>query len=343
MHNRRKNLETPAKEFTMITIRKAEPSDQDYGIVANLHNAVYSDYPDTPEDLRYYDERREPKYRLGRLIAERNGQPVGLGVYRQSVDAYHPQRFGFEIAVHPDHQSRGVGRALLDALHDAIEPFNPIKVRSNTRADWARALRFLEAAGFEEEYRAWESRLDPRTFDATPHAELEARLRSDGIEMLSLRELERIDPDWKRKLYDLDTDVCRDMPSTEAFTEQSFERFGTVILGNPDFCADAYLVALRRRGDGSLEYLGESTLWLKPGDPNAFNGATGTRREWRGRKIALALKVKNVVWARENGVTQIKTWNDDVNRPMLSINEKLGFEKMPAWVNFVKIVQEDRH
>jgi mycothiol synthase len=339
MQKTRINPETPAKDLIMtITIRAFESTDADYEALARIHNAVYTDYPDTPEEYRFYDERREPMYKSGRVIAEWGGEPVGVGVYRQSVDAYHPQRFGFEVMVEPEHQSKGVGRALMAALEGAIQPFDPIKIRSSTRADWTRAVRFLEAAGFQEEYRAWESRLDVTRFDPSPFAELEAGLKADGIEIVSARELEKTDPDWKRKLYDLDTDACRDMPSTEAFTGQTYERFEKVILGSPDFCADAFLVAVKRAPDGSLEYLSESTLWLKPGDENAFNGATGTRREWRGRKIALALKVKNLIWARENGVTQIKTWNDDVNRPMLSINEKLGFEKMPAWVNVVKVI-----
>jgi mycothiol synthase len=339
MQKTRINPETPAKDIIMtITIRDFENTDADYAALARIHNAVYPDYPDTPEEYRFYDERREPKYKLGRVMAELDGEPVGVGIYRQSVDAYHPQRFGFEVFVEPEYQSKGVGRALLEALETAIQPFDPIKIRSATRADWTRAVRFLEAAGFQEEYRAWESRLDVTRFDPSPFAELETNLKTDGIEILSVRDLEKLDPDWKRKLYDLDTDACRDMPSPEPFTGQTFERFEQVILGGPDFCADAFLVAVKRQPDGSLEYLSESTLWRKPGDENAFNGATGTRREWRGRKIALALKVKNLIWARENGITQIKTWNDDVNRPMLSINEKLGFEKMPAWVNVVKVI-----
>lgn len=321
-----------------ITIRKAEGTDQDYHTVSSVHNVVYPDYPDTPEEYRFYDERRDPEHKHGRLIAELDGEPVGVGVYGQSVDAYHPQRFRFEVFVDPEHQFRGVGRALLEALHAATQPFDPIKIRAGTRADWTRALGFLEAAGFTEEDRAWESRLDPREFDASPYAELETNLKADGIEIINLRELEQMDSGWKHKLFDLDTDVCSDMPSPEAFTGQSFERFETVTLGNPDLWPEAFLVALKRLPDGSLEYLGESTLWRTPGDANAFNGATGTRRAWRGNKIALALKVKNLIHAREHSVTQIKTWNDTINRPTLSINEKLGFEKMPVWVNFVKVL-----
>jgi hypothetical protein len=50
--------------------------------------------------------------------------------------------------------------------------------------------------------------------------------------------------------------------------------------------------------------------------------------------IAVALKLRTVAHAQRLGVDHIKTWNDQSNRPMLAINEAMGFEKQPAWISF---------
>jgi GNAT superfamily N-acetyltransferase len=67
-----------------------------------------------------------------------------------------------------------------------------------------------------------------------------------------------------------------------------------------------------------------------------WQGVTGVRRDARGKGIAMALKLRTVRYAIGRGVEHIKTWNDVRNRPMLSINEALGFEKQPAWVAYEK-------
>ena len=50
----------------------------------------------------------------------------------------------------------------------------------------------------------------------------------------------------------------------------------------------------------------------------------------------MALKLKAVEYARSHGLKQIRTWNDSLNRPMLAINEALGFAREPAWITFGK-------
>ncbi len=64
-------------------------------------------------------------------------------------------------------------------------------------------------------------------------------------------------------------------------------------------------------------------------------GQTGVRRTYRRRTIALALKLRGVMYAREHGYAQMRTVNESSNHGILAINERMGFRKRPAWADFV--------
>jgi hypothetical protein len=43
-----------------------------------------------------------------------------------------------------------------------------------------------------------------------------------------------------------------------------------------------------------------------------------------------------VRYAQARGAREIRTWNNTRNRPMLRINEAMGFQKQPVWIEFEK-------
>jgi mycothiol synthase len=63
---------------------------------------------------------------------------------------------------------------------------------------------------------------------------------------------------------------------------------------------------------------------------------TTVKRAHRHKGLALALKVAALSHAKKLGRSVVRTENAQSNRSMLAINEALGFEKVPAWVDFGK-------
>jgi hypothetical protein len=47
------------------------------------------------------------------------------------------------------------------------------------------------------------------------------------------------------------------------------------------------------------------------------------------------MKLRSLRWAKEQDYRLVKTWNATNNEGMLAINEALGFEKRPAWIDYI--------
>jgi GNAT superfamily N-acetyltransferase len=317
-------------------IRPFTYSNEDYAAIVAVGNTAYPDHPGTVTEERFFDEHRDPKCKFGRWIAEVAGEVVGVGAFGQHTDMYHPRKFWIQATVRPEHQGQGIGKAMYQHLLAALEPFEPVSLRvGGVREDMLRGRRFLEDRGFREEQRGWESRLDVAAFDPSPYAEVEAKVRERGIQIATMRELAG-DPERDRKLYELEMELMADVPQPEPFTAFSFEHYQERQLGDPNLLPDGFFVALHGGA-----YVGMSNLWRLQSLPDLQVGLTGVKRAYRRQGIAFALKLRSIAYARQRGAPILRTWNEIYNRPMLAINEQLGFVKQPAWIHYVKVLREE--
>ena len=160
------------------------------------------------------------------------------------------------------------------------------------------------------------------------------RVAASGIKLVSLTELQSIDPDWKYKTWALRWPIRQDIPSDEPLTQIPFEQWQTMQLASPAFDPDGYIVAIAPNGD----YIGYSFIETAAGDPTKlYTGVTGVKREWRRKSVASALKVRIIDYALAYGATRIETDNEE-NNPMYDLNMRLGFEPLPAWLTFKKVI-----
>ena len=204
------------------------------------------------------------------------------------------------------------------------------------REDQVGGLYMVEIHGYHETHRVGELHLDPAKCELTQFAGIEDKLRREGIEIRTLRDLRGdLDRDCERKLYDLDWEVTRDEPGSEDDTRTDFETFLRDGLHGPQRLYDGYFIAVHED-----EYVGLCLLNAQESGGAIDHGITGVKRGWRRKGIATALKVRAVEYARTAGYTLIKTASNYHNLPMLTLNERFGFVRQSEWIGFEKAVGE---
>ncbi len=73
-----------------------------------------------------------------------------------------------------------------------------------------------------------------------------------------------------------------------------------------------------------------SAVGYFPASNYMYNMMTGVESAYRGRHIALALKLLIIKYARRYGAAYLRTNNDSENAPILAVNRKLGYQPQPG-------------
>lgn len=172
--------------------------------------------------------------------------------------------------------------------------------------------RVLEELGFEMTMRQKVSRLIPENLPPAPEL--------PGVEILDFDECRAKRPEtFERELWRLIQDVLADVPMPEPYVDEPFEDW-TRMYFKPTLDPKTRVVAI---ADDRLVGLSELSA-NKVDGRMALTGLTGVLRDYRRRGIARAMKLASIEVARQKGVEQIFTDNEE-NNPMFLLNEELGF------------------
>ena len=320
----------------MSNIRPFDWSDEDYRSLIDINNLLFPDELDLPELLKHRDNARDQRYMLERVVAELDGRAIGTASFGETMWTPMPNKFWLYIQVHPDHQRQGVGTEIYDHIVETLSAKEPKILDSWTREDKTEAIGFLRKRGYEQVMRGQNSRITLSEFDPTKWDDVVQRVRDSGIRIVPLEELKEKDPDWRKKLYELDWLLSLDVPEVDEPKKREFEVYCRQTFDKPTFFPEAFFVAL----DGD-DYVGVSMLELDLADPSKLQtDLTGVIRSHRRRGIATALKVHALSKAKTTDARFVDTDNEE-NNPMYTLNVKLGFEPTPGWVHLRKDMRTD--
>lgn len=321
----------PTTQRPVVTLRPF--AEADYPAYVAVSNEAYPDYGWAVDEVRHFDRDWKPDgYFQRRIIAEEAGAPIGYSDLFNSRGQFVADNYNLEIVVRPSARRRGVGTALFDDALAALRPRAPRWIRTQVKESEVPGVAFAAQVGFVELRRDWESRLDLASFDPAPFAGASQRTADAGVRITTLADELKTDPDAVRKAWVLHEEARLDVPSIDPPTPSPYERYEHEVLRSPYALPEAHFLAIR---DG--RYVGESSMGREGTDPGViYQHLTAVLRHERGKGIAMALKLGTIAYASSAGLREIRTWNASVNRPMLAINEALGFAKQPAWIVFGK-------
>jgi GNAT superfamily N-acetyltransferase len=325
--------------MTTQTNTKIRPFDGEYTQLIAIQKAIDPDEGGSEADWRFDDQNwRHDRYFKERVVAEGPaGEVVGWAQTYQMPWQFHPDKYRLNLEVHPRHQRQGVGSALFEHMLGIVRSRGGKTVRTDTQETRSQAIEFLTKRGFEEIQRYWESRLDVAGFDFAPFAGADGRAAGEGITITTLaEELAARGPgeEMLKAIYDMEIAAFLDVPFPDPATPFQYDEWKKWVLEGPNRLEDAYFLA--KHGE---KYVGVSNMHKNPEHPGViFQGFTGVIREYRGKGVAMALKLRTVTYARANAYREIRTGNNTRNRPMLRINEAMGFVKQPVWIEYQREV-----
>jgi GNAT superfamily N-acetyltransferase len=288
-----------------------------------LRNAAMSDYMLSSAQIAKMDatlkhgtpHARWLAFEDGVLVAAFNLEPPRSGGLDGEL------RLG--LALEPNHQH--FEHAAFQRALQAARDLRASSVRVYAQEASAQHT-FYSAQGFVETDRMWDSKLAVATVNLETFADDLKRVRYAGLRVITLEgRLE--DAALLESYYDSTIELLQDVPATTPFVPWTFAVWRERTLTDPMFLPDAHFI-----GVVGEDIVAVSQLFGSARDGVLDTGLTGVRRAYRGRGFGLALKLEAIRYALANGKETIYTTNHVVNRPMLSINDRLGFKPEPARV-----------
>jgi mycothiol synthase len=291
----------------MLVIARVR-SDADLEDMIRVQALVRPEWQPKLENLRHNLEANpDLRYFVGRL----GDEPVACGF----VEPWGDLSQG-DVAVVPARRGGGIGSALFAEVSSRARGLDKNEIQGEVQESDGESRAFFERRGFAQvggEKAVVLELADLEPPEIVPPA---------GVRIVTRAE----EPDRLDEMYGLATQADEDIPGSAGV--QSYERWRAVDIDRPNCLPELCFLALA--GEEVIGY-----AILQDSGDQAFHGLTVTRRDWRRKGVATALKQTEIAAAKRAGYKRLLTESEERNEPMRRLNEKLGFVPAPEWSTVV--------
>ncbi len=303
----------------------------DAAFAADVATALRPDEPEDPETWRHWWSSDDPDWTNERYVVLRGTTPIGYARQNHAPWAKLDKRYArLFVELFPNERADDRLGAY-DFMEQRARADGAAIFATFAREDDVRLCEWLLARGYREERRsrAWELDLAAQRDRLATMAEASrAKMRAQRIEIHTVDR--DSDPEKFHKIHEMSEEAAADVPTTIPHVRESFDIFKRW-FDAPTVRLDRMWIA--REGD---DIAGISVLAYPPTRGNVWTDWTGTARKVRGRGVARALKLETVMQAIALGIRRVRTENDGQNAPILHLNEKMGYVRIPGWVQYLK-------
>jgi GNAT superfamily N-acetyltransferase len=290
------------------------PGETDTKAAARIRKVVWRWISVEPEAIEHL-RATLPMFRD--WLALLDGEPVGIGAC-----GLHPM--GEESAtafalnsVLREARGQGVGTAIYRQVSDYARSLGKSELETWGYEDDSGGVRFAEHHGFAVVGRSRSLRL---LLDDCPRPSIDL---PKGVAITTLAER----PELSRGIWELLWEAMADIPydGDAPMRPPSYEVFTARDLAGPKYIPEATFAAIQ-----DDEVIGYGRLaWMDRADRIGDHAMLAVRRSWRGRGIAKALKAAQIVWALDNGLSELRTGNEDRNAPARAVNANFPYTPLP--------------
>jgi GNAT superfamily N-acetyltransferase len=254
-------------------------------------------------------------------LALLDGEAVGVASCSLNL-GMEEDTAAFAVAcVLPHARGKGVGTALYRQVSEHARDLGKSELMTWGYEDDAGGVAFAELHGFAAVRRIPGLRL---VLDGCPRPTVDV---PDGVVITTLAD----SPEVARGVWETAGETMPDIPHYGVpMSAGPFETFAARSFAGPKYIPEATFVAVK---DG--EVIGYAQLtWMSRSAGIAAHAMLAVRRAWRGHGIANALKAQQIAWALDNGLSELRTGNDERNTSARAVNANFAYTPLPDQLGY---------
>ncbi len=254
-------------------------------------------------------------------LALLDGEPVGVGSCSLNPGMEEDTAAFAVNCVLPQARGQGVGTAIYRQVSAHARLLGKSQLMTWGYEDDAGGVAFAELHGFVVVKRNRGLRL---VLDGCPRPTVDL---PEDIAITTLAD----SPELAEGVWETASGAMPDIPYYSVpMSAGSLEEFAARTFAGPKYIPEATFIAVRNR-----EVVGYAQLaWMSRAAGVADHAMLAIRRAWRGRGIAKALKARQIMWALDNGLTELRTGNDERNASARAVNANFAYTPLPDQVGY---------